>query len=104
MTTGHPGFGGVSRCEMEGSKFCEIRQMGAFSGGMLEDGSGISCKDATAADRARCVASIPEPTEDFRDFTNNCHQDVSNRASKCCLSYAECFHAMPTCFLNTATQ
>ena len=95
MRTGHHGFGGATRCGLEEAKYCELTQARA---GTMGDGSGKSCMNATASDIARCVATIPEPTAPFDDFFNNCHQDVRNRATKCCLNYAHCIHVMPSCF------
>ena len=95
VSTAHHGRGGTTRCGMPGSKYCELTPS---TTGSLGDGSGKSCANATPAEIAACVANVPDKPGPFNGLTNNCHQDIRNRASKCCLSYANCITKMPSCF------
>lgn len=94
IRTGHHGRGGASNCNMAGTKFCEIKRK---TSGVLGDGSGIGCDAATDADIARCLLAIPDLPGDYANLTKNCHGDVANRASKCCLTYSQCVQIMPSC-------
>jgi len=79
------GFGGDNRGDrLPKDGDCRMKRR---SGGKLRAGGAKnkSCKDATLAEIADCLAKYPPPKEPFNSLTNNCQQDVSRAAVGCCL-------------------